>query len=87
MTLAIDNAGHLVSVTRAVNVREQVVKAGKVTSAVKKDKETRTDYIGIEGTDRVSFVRNCLATHDLANDFSPGAHAGPPFKMSWTGSP
>lgn len=46
----------------------------------------KSDYIKIEGSSRVDFIKAFFGVHDLSDQFSPGVHSGPPFKIWWSGS-
>ncbi|KAI9059855.1 hypothetical protein FKP32DRAFT_1578952 [Trametes sanguinea] len=77
--------GHLVSVTACFSSTEKAAgRAGR--TVVKKNKNTKSDYVVIEGISRASFVTKLLAIHGLANDFAPGVHSGPVFKLWYSGS-
>ncbi|KAL6303693.1 hypothetical protein BKA93DRAFT_817976 [Sparassis latifolia] len=43
-------------------------------------------HIVLEGIKHTGFIQAFLAVHDLADQFSPGVHSGPNFKLWWTGS-
>ncbi|KAI8996315.1 hypothetical protein BD414DRAFT_408305, partial [Trametes punicea] len=77
--------GHLVSVTVTFSSTEKA--AGRTNRTVlKKHKNTKSDYVILEGISCASFVKKLLAIRGLANDFAPGIHLGPAFKLWYTGS-
>ncbi|TFY76970.1 hypothetical protein EWM64_g7043 [Hericium alpestre] len=47
---------------------------------------TKFEYIKMDSISRVDFVKAFLRVHDLDNQYSPSVHAGPDFKLWWTGS-
>jgi len=70
--------GHQVPVPISSNSRN-----GKAT--LKRQTVPKMTYIVLEGTDRVTFIREFFKAHTLHEDYSPGVHNGPPFKLWWTG--
>ncbi|KAJ6613350.1 hypothetical protein B0H10DRAFT_2222254 [Mycena sp. CBHHK59/15] len=55
-------------------------------AARKEERESKFDYIQIDAQTRCDFITSFLKVHDCDEEYSPGVHHGPPFKMSWTGS-
>lgn len=78
--------GHLVSITMHYSAQLQgpASRGSKVVS--KRSKLVRSDHIRLRDINRPKFIRAFLLVHDLAEQFSPGVHSGPPFKLYWTGS-
>ena len=61
--------------------------AGRAAKVVmKKQRSTKFDYIKIEGASRCEFIVKMLGVHDLDDQFAPGVHSGPSFKLWFTGS-
>lgn len=82
------NAGHLVSVTMAFTAPEASYGPSRAPKLImKKSKTTKSDHIVVEGSNRTSFIQKFLSIHDLSDQYSPGVHSGPGFKLWWTGSP
>ncbi|KAF8834082.1 hypothetical protein BDN67DRAFT_1016881 [Paxillus ammoniavirescens] len=75
--------GHLVSATN-LSTEKPISSRGKPT--VKKLHTTKSDQIPIEDINRVDFVKAFLRIHELTDQYSPGVHFGPQFKLWWTGS-
>lgn len=75
-------AGHLVNITMAFLAPGKAVRGNKI--AMKPARITKMDHIVI--TSRTDFITAFLAVHELAEQFSPGVHSGPVFKLWWTGS-
>ncbi|GBE82416.1 hypothetical protein SCP_0408000 [Sparassis crispa] len=89
LTTVFDPSGHLVLVTMLFNVVERVPSAcgGRMQVQTRKDKSTKCRNILItDKTSRASFIKAILAVHELADQYAPGPHQGPGFKMWWTGS-
>jgi hypothetical protein len=62
--------------------------AGGVAKLTMKAKKTsKSDHIILESITRTEFVRAYLGVHDLGDQYSPGVHSGPSFKLWWAGSP
>ncbi|KAG2130852.1 hypothetical protein DEU56DRAFT_814656 [Suillus clintonianus] len=78
-------AHHLVYVCMMSSVIEKPPGRNAKTST-KKDKTIKSDYIKIEGSSRADFIKAFFGVHDLSDQFSPGVHSGPPFKIWWSGS-
>ncbi|KIK42782.1 hypothetical protein CY34DRAFT_68804, partial [Suillus luteus UH-Slu-Lm8-n1] len=78
--------GHLVSILMNFSLHAQgpVTRGSKVIK--KKSKLIKSDYIVLEGITRIDFITAYLSIHGLSDQFSPGVHSGPPFKLYWTGS-
>ena len=82
---ALDSAGHLVSVTVCYTATEKG--PGRAARpVVKKLRNTKSDYVELDGLTRAEFIARILAVHELAKDYAPGVHSGPAFKMWFTGS-
>ncbi|KAH7903888.1 hypothetical protein BJ138DRAFT_965420, partial [Hygrophoropsis aurantiaca] len=84
-------AGHLISVTTVYTAIEKPVSAtgshlSRLTVKKSKARTTKSDHIVLEGSARTKFIESFFAVHDLADQYSPGTHSGPPFKFWWTGS-
>ena len=79
-------SGHLVSVLMYFN--SQV--AGPATRGAKlitkKAKVTKSGYIILDGISCAAFITAFLSIHGLSEQYSPGVHSGPAFKIYWTGS-
>jgi hypothetical protein len=83
----LDLAGHMVSIAMVFSSAEQAPSASRLGKTVmKKHRNAKFDYIDIVELDQSAFIREWLRVHDLADQYSPGVHNGPPFKMWWTGS-
>ncbi|KAF9245415.1 hypothetical protein BU15DRAFT_71167 [Melanogaster broomeanus] len=77
--------GHLVSATMVYLSTEKPTSShGKPT--VKKLCTTKSDQISIDDISHVDFVKAFLQIHELTDQYSPGVHFGPQFKLWWTGS-
>ncbi|KAG1747748.1 uncharacterized protein EDB91DRAFT_1235773 [Suillus paluster] len=78
--------GHLVSILMNFSLQAQgpVTCGSKVVK--KKSKLIKSDYIVLKGITHVDFITAYLSIHGLSDQFSPGVHSGPPFKLYWTGS-
>ncbi|KAJ7724818.1 hypothetical protein DFH07DRAFT_1003564 [Mycena maculata] len=80
-------AGHQVSVIEVRPAPEKTTSTRTGKPAARKDeRESKFDYIKLEDMSCCDFVTAFLKVHDCAEEYSPGVHSGPPFKMSWTGS-
>jgi hypothetical protein len=53
---------------------------------MKKQRNTKFDYILINGTSRTEFIQSALSIHELDKEYSPGVHSGPLFTVWYTGS-
>ncbi|KAJ6473089.1 hypothetical protein C8R45DRAFT_835651 [Mycena sanguinolenta] len=87
LTDSVPDGGYQVSVIASYSAPD----TSKITSyrskpVLKTVKQSKLGFIDIDNLDRCTFISNILAVHDYANDYSPGVHRGPPFKISWTGS-
>lgn len=78
------SSGHIVNVT-LIYTAPAAPTVGRAKAAPKKAKTTKMDNIPLESITRVDFIKAFLATHGLAETFSPGTHSGPDFKLWWTG--
>jgi hypothetical protein len=80
------SVGYLVSILMNFSLHAQgpVTRGSKVVK--KKSKLIKSDYIVLEGITRTDFIVAYLSIHGLSDQFSPGVHSGPPFKLYWTGS-
>ncbi|KAG2046094.1 hypothetical protein BDR06DRAFT_1015033 [Suillus hirtellus] len=54
---------------------------------IKKFKTVKSDHIVLEDITRTTLIQKFLAIYESADQYSPGVHYGPGFKLSWTGSP
>ena len=79
-------AGHLTTVTMVYSAPDKAPVSHGAKMTLKKQKETKFEYIVIEGTNRTTFIERFLAVFDLATVYSPGVHSGPAFKMWYTSS-
>jgi hypothetical protein len=78
--------GHLVSVLMLFNV-QVTGPAGRGSKLVtKRSKLTISETIVLEDISRTDFIAAFLAVHGLSEQYSPGVHSGPAFKLFWTGS-
>ncbi|KAG1860347.1 hypothetical protein F4604DRAFT_1930239 [Suillus subluteus] len=84
-TVTIPVMGHLVSITMAYTAPDKTGRGLKLV--VKKFKTVKSDHIVLEDITRTTFIQMFLTIHELADQYSPGVHSGPGFKLSWTGSP
>lgn len=82
----IPSVGHLVSVLMQflVQMPGPASRGSKVVK--KKTKLTKSDYIVLEGITHTDFITSYLSIHGLSEQYSPGVHSGPAFKLYWTGS-
>ncbi|KAG1760803.1 hypothetical protein EDD22DRAFT_763208, partial [Suillus occidentalis] len=74
------SVGHLVSILMNFSLHTQ----GPVTcglKVIKKSKLIKSNYIVLEGITHIDFITAYLSTHGLLDQFSPGVHSGPPFKL------
>ncbi|KIJ57472.1 hypothetical protein HYDPIDRAFT_171677, partial [Hydnomerulius pinastri MD-312] len=62
--------------------KKPVSSRGKPT--VKKLRTTKTDHILMDEISHVDFIKAFLRIHDLTDQYSPGVHFGPQFKLWWT---
>ncbi|KDR67216.1 hypothetical protein GALMADRAFT_80029 [Galerina marginata CBS 339.88] len=79
--------GHLVSVTMAYSLAEPGKGSKASKSVLKKHRNAKIDYIKILELDRAGFICEIFWVHELSDQYSPGVHSGPPFKVWWPGSP
>jgi hypothetical protein len=52
----------------------------------KRSKIILSDCVVLENITRTAFIAAFLSVHGLSEQFSPGVHSGPAFKLYWTGS-
>ena len=77
-------SGHIVNVT-LIYMALAAPTIGRGKAAPKKAKMTKMDNIALESITCIDFIKAFLATHALADTFSPGTHSGLDFKLWWTG--
>ncbi|KAF9230914.1 hypothetical protein BU15DRAFT_68784 [Melanogaster broomeanus] len=76
---------HLVSATMVyLSTEKPTSSRGKLT--IKKLCTTKSDQISIDDISRLDFVKAFLQIHELTDQYSPGVHFSPQFKLWWTGS-
>jgi hypothetical protein len=75
----------MVSVTMVFTTLERGASA-RAKPIAKKHRNVKFDNIKVAELDRVAFISQFLRVHELSDQYSPGVHNGPPFKMWWTGS-
>jgi hypothetical protein len=80
------DSGHLVSVTMYYSAPTNVPSARGTKAVVKKLNSIKLDRIIIVGATRSDFIKAFLSIHKLCDQFSPGVHAGPDFRIWWSGS-
>ncbi|KAF9493375.1 hypothetical protein BDN71DRAFT_1508606 [Pleurotus eryngii] len=73
--------GHLVNVTMDFSVQEKPSGGRGSKAVVKKDKSTKMEYIPMCSISHVDFIKAFLSVHSLSEQFSPGIHSGPSFKL------
>jgi hypothetical protein len=78
--------GHMVSITMIYSAMEAGKGSRALKPLIKKHKNAKFDYIKIGELDRKAFICEWLRVHDLSEQYSPGIHSGPSFKLWWTGS-
>jgi hypothetical protein len=61
--------------------------ASRVAKLVMKMKTMKLEHIVLDNITHMEFIKEIFQVHDLADQYSPGIHVGPGFKLSWTGSP
>ena len=59
---------------------------GRAKIVIKKGRIIKSDHIKLVEMGRAEFIKAWLKIHELDEQFSPGIHSGPNFKMWWTGS-
>jgi hypothetical protein len=79
-------AGHLTTVTMMYSALDKVPVSHKAKMTLKKQKETKFEYIVVEGTNCTTFIECFLTVFNLVTVYSPGIHSGPAFKMWYTSS-
>ncbi|KIK76654.1 hypothetical protein PAXRUDRAFT_18046 [Paxillus rubicundulus Ve08.2h10] len=83
--VSLDSIGHLVSISMVFSSTEKPASnRGKPT--VKKLCTIKSNHIMMDEISRIDFVKAFLRVHEVANQYSPGVHFGPQFKLWWTGS-
>jgi hypothetical protein len=83
--LASTPAGHLVNIT-LIYVNNSTVPTARVKTAPKKAKITKMDNVVLDSITCVEFIKAVLKIQGLSDNFSPGVHSGPNFKLWWTGA-
>ncbi|GLB45420.1 hypothetical protein LshimejAT787_2500090 [Lyophyllum shimeji] len=73
----------LVAITMAFSI-PGTVSARNPKPAPKKDRITKGASIVLDGITRMEFIKAFLAVHDLDDQYSPGVHSGPNFKIWWS---
>jgi len=58
----------------------------RAKSIMKKHQNIKFDNMKVATLDCVAFIGEFLCVHELSDQYSPGVHNGPPFKMWWMGS-
>jgi len=76
----------MVSITMVYSVAEPGKGSRAAKSVIKKHRNAKFDYIPILELDRKAFICEWLRVHDLLDQYSPGVHSGPSFKLWWAGS-
>jgi hypothetical protein len=81
------SAGHLVLIAMIFTAADKAYGASGVAKLVmKKTKTIKSEHIVLDNITRMEFINELFQVHDLADQYSPGIHMGPGFKLSWTGS-
>lgn len=78
--------GHRVSITMVYSIAEPGKGSRAAKSVIKKYRNAKFDYIPILELNRKAFICEWLCVHDLLDQYSPGVHSGPSFKLWWAGS-
>jgi hypothetical protein len=78
-------SGHIVNVTLVYSIPAAPTTGRGKAPGPKKSKIMKMDNIQLESISRTDFIKAFLATHGLAETFSPGPHSGPDFKLWWAG--
>jgi hypothetical protein len=91
MSLGVEDApesvpGHLVSVLMLFNIQVAGLPGRGYKLTTKKLRVTISDTIGLAGISHTDFGTTFLSVHGLSEQYSPGVHSGPAFKLFWTGS-
>src|ERR1700685_4088712 len=82
------SAGHLVLIAMIFTAADKAYGASGVAKLVmKKMKTIKSEHIVLDNITHMEFIKEIFQVHDLADQYSPGIHMGPGFKLSWTGSP
>ncbi|TFK80000.1 hypothetical protein K466DRAFT_504633 [Polyporus arcularius HHB13444] len=85
--IAIDGAGHLISVAVTYTPPSSTNTRSTRTAAKKaKEKHVKSDHIRLDIASRAEFIQAALAIHELDEQYRAGAHSGPAMKVWWTGS-
>ncbi|KAG6904417.1 hypothetical protein DXG01_010072, partial [Tephrocybe rancida] len=85
--IPLETAGYMVSVTIISSVTDKPLSSSRgAKPTTKKLRNSKFDYIDILALERGPFFRAGLKVHDLDDQYSPGVHSGPAFKIHWTGS-
>lgn len=79
--------GHSVTVNMVFTATEKTMTTRGVKVSSKKIGNPRMENMVLPGMTRSEFIIAALQVHEVANQFSPGVHSGPSFKIWWTGSP
>ncbi|KAF9229200.1 hypothetical protein BS17DRAFT_762875 [Gyrodon lividus] len=82
----IEEPGHLISICMIQMVPENSLTNGRAKTLLKKQWTIKSDHIKLSNIGRTDFIKAWLKAHDLDEQFSPGVHSGPEFRMWWTGS-
>jgi len=85
---SVKQTGHLVYVTMTSLELEKGNGGRSHKAIIKKKSSTKFGFINLIESQitRGAFIAQFLTIHELADQFSPGVHNGPPFKLWWTGS-
>lgn len=82
----VDEDGHLVFVCMTQTVPEKNITGGRTKVTLKKQRTVKSDHIKLAELGRAEFIKAWLDVHDLGEQFGPGVHSGPDFKLWWLGS-
>ncbi|KIK05387.1 hypothetical protein K443DRAFT_3876 [Laccaria amethystina LaAM-08-1] len=85
-TATVAPAGHLINVTHLYSKLPPVQGPCTRPAAPKKGKITKLDNIILEGTTCVNFIKAFFRAHNINDQYSPGVHSGPDFKLWWSSS-
>ncbi|KAJ7106874.1 hypothetical protein C8R43DRAFT_1140426 [Mycena crocata] len=83
---ALVDAGLQVNVLVVYSAPDKITTRG-ARAVLKKQKDLKFGMFDVANLDRCSFIQSTLGIHSFGPQYSPGVHSGPPFKISWTGSP
>ncbi|KIK93182.1 hypothetical protein PAXRUDRAFT_145638 [Paxillus rubicundulus Ve08.2h10] len=67
-------------------VPEKSLVNGCAKTLLEKQWTIKSDHIKLSNINCTDFIKAWLKVHDLNEQFSPGVHSGPEFRMWWTGS-